>query len=213
MKYIHDISELDLSKKYTYADYLLWRFNERVELITGRIFKMSPAPRSWHQKISMELSSHFHIFLKGKSCAVFAAPFDVRLPVAGEDYAKSENVVQPDISVVCDPQKIDSLGCKGAPDLIVEIISKSSVTKDLHEKYDLYQASGVKEYWIIHPYDKTLSINVRNEYGIYQAGKLLTKGDIATSTILPGLAIDLTEVFQDVIEEPEEEYGPEVRRI
>src|SRR5690606_15636049 len=130
-----------------------------------------------------------------------------------QNFDDAENVVQPDICVICDPEKIDAKGCKGAPDIIIEIVSKSSVTKDLHEKYELYQQAGVREYWIIHPYDKTLSINVLDEHGVYRSGKLLTKGDMATSTVLPGLAIDLTDVFQDVVEEPEEEYGPEVRRI
>lgn len=213
MKYIDNINELDLSKKYTYADYLLWRFNERVELIMGKVFKMSPAPRSWHQKIAVELTSNIYLFLKGKPCQVFVAPFDVRLPSTGQNFDDAENVVQPDICVICDPEKIDAKGCKGAPDIIIEIVSKSSVTKDLHEKYELYQQAGVREYWIIHPYDKTLSINVLDEHGVYRSGKLLTKGDMATSTVLPGLAIDLTDVFQDVVEEPEEEYGPEVRRI
>lgn len=216
MQYITDINQLDFSKTYTYADYLLWKFKERVEIIKGKLFKMSPAPNADHQEISMKISSDIYQFIKDKSCKVFSAPFDVRLPV-NDETNKSEdklnNVVQPDICVICDSTKIDERGCKGAPDLIVEIVSKSSVQKDLHEKYDLYEEAGVQEYWIVHPKDSTLNIFVLNDKGKYQPLKLLTYGDIARSRVLPGLEIDLKELFPSVAEEPVEPYGPNVRRI
>jgi Uma2 family endonuclease len=203
MKTITDIRELDTNGSYTYADYLTWQFRERVELILGKIFKMSPAPSSTHQQISVAISTSIFTFLKRKDCKVYAAPFDVVLPnITGI----LNTIVQPDITVVCDPKKITERGCEGVPDLIVEIVSKSSVTRDLHEKYGIYQQAGVREYWIVHPLDRSLVIFTLTE-GKYQPSKPLTKGDIATSIVLPGFTLDLNELFVDLVEEVEEEYG------
>jgi Uma2 family endonuclease len=115
-------------------------------------------------------------------------------------------VVQPDITVVCDPSKITEKGCNGSPDLVMEVISKSSVTRDLHEKYGVYEKAGVKEYWIIHPQDRSLIIFLLDDSGKYQPSKPLTNGDMAASHILPGFVLDLNELFVDVVEEPEETY-------
>jgi len=120
------LSELDLSKQYSYADYLSWKFGERIELIKGYIRQMA-APNAYHQEISIELSTYFknHFKATQKPCKVFSAPFDVRL----YNYAKSATadkdiytVVQPDLSIICDKSKIDTKGCLGAPDLIIEIL-------------------------------------------------------------------------------------------
>ncbi len=211
MKFITDIKQLDLNKSYTYADYLTWKFMERVELIMGKIRNMSPAPKAQHQQISVALSSAIFEHLRGKQCKIFTAPFDVRLPVQNEK-GEPDTVVQPDISVICNETKIDQDGCNGAPDLIVEIVSKSSVKRDLHEKFDLYEQCGVKEYWIVHPNDKSLSIFLLNEEGKYVTSRPLTYGDKVASKVLAGLEIDLNEVFQDVVKEPEEGYLPEGAR-
>lgn len=135
-------SDLDLSKTYTYADYLKWQFDERLELIKGKIFKMSPAPSSNHQDIAIKVSSELYYHLKGKSCKVFAAPFDVRLSIKIND-EQVVNVVQPDICVICDLSKIDARGCIGAPDIIVEILSPGNNTKELQNKYEVYEEAGV----------------------------------------------------------------------
>ena len=209
-KAITDINQLDFSKSYTYADYVTWRFQERVELILGKIFKMTPAPSSYHQHIIVAITSAMYQFLKGKACKVFPAPFDVIIPVSR---GLEDTVVQPDVTVVCDPSKIFREGCKGAPDLVVEVVSKSSVRKDLHEKYRLYEQAGIKEYWLVHPLDRSLVIFILDEDGIYQVSKPLTKGDKALSVVLPGLEIDLDELFTDVVEEPEEIYQTGVRRL
>jgi len=210
MKPITDIGQLDLTKRYTYADYLTWQFTDRVELIMGKIFKMSPAPTSSHQHAVSVLHGTIFHFLKGKPCKVFPAPFDVSLPdISGI----SQTVVQPDITVICDPARITEQGCNGAPDMVVEVISKSSVKKDLHEKYSIYEQAGVKEYWIVQPQDRSLIIFTLTTAGQYQPSKPLTKGDIATSQVLPGLAIDLDELFIDVVEEPKELYPLEVKRV
>lgn len=113
MKPITDINQLDLTKSYTYADYLTWQFQERVELIMGKIFKMSPAPTSRHQHVTMVISSGIYQFLKGKPCNVFPAPFDVTLPDVN---GISNTVLQPDITVVCDLRlKLLSKGAKALP--------------------------------------------------------------------------------------------------
>lgn len=210
MKPITDIGQLDLTKRYTYADYLTWQFADRVELIMGKVFNMSPAPSSQHQYITGAICSGIYQFLRNKPCKVFPAPFDVSLPDAS---GISQTVVQPDITVICDPSRITEQGCNGAPDLVVEVISKSSVKKDLHEKYGIYEKAGVKEYWIVQPQDRSLIIFTLTEAGQYQPSKPLTKGDIATSQVLPGLEIDLDELFIDVVEEPQALYPLEVKRI
>ena len=209
MKPITDINELDVSKSYTYSDYLSWQFQERVELIMGKIFKMSPAPTSKHQHVVSVLNATIYQFLKGKSCRVFPAPFDVILPIQNVN----NNVVQPDVTVICNPEIITEKGCEGVPDLVVEVISTSSVTRDLHEKYKLYELAGIKEYWVVHPQDKTLIIFVLSANRHYQTSKPLTRGDSATSTILHGLTIDLNELFLDLVNEPEEGYHPNAIRI
>ncbi|MDZ7648869.1 MAG: Uma2 family endonuclease [Cytophagales bacterium] len=125
----------------------------------------------------------------------------------------SLTVVQPDITVICDQTKITEQGCSGAPDMVVEVISKSSVKKDLHEKYSIYEQAGVKEYWIVQPHDRSLIIFTLTAAGKYQPSKPLTKGDIATSQVLPGLKIDLDELFIDVVEEPKEGIRLTYKRI
>lgn len=213
MEYITDFNQLDLNKLYTYSDYLTWRFSERVELILGKIFKMSPAPTSKHQFISSMISAAMVTYLRGNDCRVFAAPFDVTLPIKNKK-GESNTVIQPDICVVCDLDKINEKGCNGSPDLIVEIVSKSSVTRDLHEKYNLYEKSGVQEYWIVHPNDKTLSVFLLDDNGKYIPTKPLTYGDVVGSSVLKGFELDLNDIFQDVVKEPEEGYLPEgVRRL
>lgn len=172
-----------------------------MELILGKIFKMSPAPSSKHQQTSIALSTAFYNFLKGQACQVFSAPFDVILPIQGKG-GSSSTVVQPDITVVCDPSNIKPHGCEGTPDLVVEIVSKYSVTRDLHEKYHVYELAAVKEYWIVNPNDYSLNIFLLDENGQYQPTKPLTHGDVARSAVLPGFELALDDLFIDVVEEP-----------
>jgi Uma2 family endonuclease len=202
MKYLTDIHQLDLNRSYTYAEYLTWQFRERIELILGKIFTMSPAPSSWHQHAVSVLHGNLFQFLKGRPCRVFPAPFDVVLLTAE---GIPNTVVQPDVTVVCDLTKITEQGCYGTPDLIVEVISKSSVYKDLHEKYSVYEQAGVNEYWIVHPHDRTLIIFSLYE-GRYKPSKPLTRGDIATSQVLAGFEVALDDLFIDLVAEPEEGY-------
>ncbi|SEJ15051.1 Endonuclease, Uma2 family (restriction endonuclease fold) [Cyclobacterium xiamenense] len=183
---------------YTYADYLSWQLDERIELIRGEVFKQAAAaPRRVHQEISMVLSNKLYEFLKGKTCKVYVALFDVRLPVSSRKHEDIDTVVQPDLCVVCDPEKLDELGCVGAPDLIVEILSPGNNKKEIQLKYEVYEASGAKEYWVVHPDERTLLIYTL-ETGKYRPSRLFTLGDRVSSQALPGFELDLDEVFGEL---------------
>ena len=192
------VEEPDLTGTYTYADYLTWRFDEMVELIHGKVYRMSPAPSSYHQRVAGELHLQIGNYLKRKSCQVFIAPFDVRLPKSkkkGNEFI--DTVVQPDICVICDPSKIDMVGCLGAPDWIIEILSPHTSAKDLRQKFEVYQQSKVKEYWVADPIAGTMLAYTLNAKGKYEGHlKPFVKKDKLIPKILPGLSVDLAEVFQ-----------------
>ncbi len=183
-------------EKFTYDDYLKWPDEERWELIYGEAWDMSPAPTRKHQYISGKLFFQIEDYLKDKDCDVYVAPFDVRLSENEED-KKTDTVVQPDLLVVCDKSKLDEAGCNGAPDWIVEILSPSTAVKDLNNKYQLYQAKGVKEYWIIDPSNNFLTVYLLDISGKYfRSGVYSTDSKVSSST-LPELTIDLNPVFTD----------------
>lgn len=192
---ITNIDQLDLKKTYTYADYLLWQFSERVELIKGYILKMSPAPNRNHQKISMNLSRDLSYFFKSKQCNLYAAPFDVRLPI--KSGKKDTTVVQPDLCIICDESKLDEQGCNGAPDLIVEILSASNSKHDIDTKFKLYEEAGVKEYWIVEPYDKMVLVYTLIDEK-YIGLKPFSEGEIIDSPLFPDLKLATDEVFYKV---------------
>lgn len=195
---IDDISLLEPEATYSYADYLRWSFKERVELIKGKLFRMSPAPKRSHQGISAVIGGEVFSFLKGKSCKVYHAPFDVRFPNQPDDADDlTFTVVQPDICVVCDPSKLDDAGCKGAPDLIVEILSPSTASKDLNEKYQLYEEHGVQEYWVVYPGECVLEI-YDLQHGKYVSRGKFVRENTVESKVLRGLKIELSEVFEGV---------------
>lgn len=190
------LSDIDLTKEYTYADYAKWAIEERLELIKGKIFKMSPAPGSLHQRISHRITLKLGNYLVGKSCEVFSAPFDVRIPRLSGNDREIITVVQPDICVICNPAKVDEKGCLGAPDIVVEILSPGNNKKELQNKYEVYEDAGVLEYWIIHPQEKTfLKYTLTN--GTFQPSKLLTIGDDVTTPILPDFILSLDELFAE----------------
>lgn len=155
------------SPHYTYADYLTWSDNERFQLIEGEAFLMAPAPAVQHQTVVMEVSSQAHVALKGSPCQVFTAPLDVRLPKADESDDRIDTVVQPDILVVCDAKKIDERGVRGAPDWVVEVLSPFTAGLDHVKKRRLYEQAGVREYWLIQPMDRVLTVYmlVDGQYG------------------------------------------------
>ena len=201
MTKVTQLSQLDLTASYSYADYLTWQLNEAVELIKGKIQLMSPAPNVKHQRLSIYLSSRIFNFLENKACQVFSAPFDVRLYDRTKSLLANKEittVVQPDICVICDNSKLDEQGCNGAPDWIIEILSKGNSKKEVKIKHALYAESGVKEYWLVFPYEEVISQFVLNsDIGRYQLTNSYAGDDIAVPDLFPDLAIDLPTLFKD----------------
>ena len=189
---ITDINQLDVNGTYTYADYLLWRFKEQVELLRGKLFKMSPAPREIHQRVLNEINFELMSFFRNKTCRVYPAPFDVRIPAKGAKGTTDNQIytiVQPDLCVVCDLEKIDGRGCVGVPDLVVEILSPSNSRKDLKDKYEIYQEAGVPEYWIVDADDKAIYRYVL-EGDTYIGLPPVSEGDVFSSRKFPEMKID-----------------------
>jgi len=178
-------------QRYTYADYCTWDDGERWELIDGIPYSMSPAPSPAHQTLSSRIHYQLFGYLKDKSCKVFAAPFDVRLNAAGDD---DSDVVQPDLVVICDRSKIDSKGCNGAPDLVIEILSPSTVKQDKLLKFNMYQRAGVREYWIVDPDSRMVQAHIL-ENGRYYI-KSYAETDTIPVYVLDGCEISLPDVFE-----------------
>jgi Uma2 family endonuclease len=194
MATINKISQLDLQKKYTYADYLTWRFTERVELIKGWIHQMSPAPNVSHQKVSMKLSTLLSTYLKNTKCNVFAAPFDVRLFKKSSADTKVTTVVQPDLCIICDENKLDDRGCVGAPDLIIEIVSPGNSKRELKTKFNLYEENNVLEYWVVHPTEKSIQqfVLIKNKFQLVHT---FFEEDKMECKVFKGLIIRVKNIF------------------
>ena len=198
MTTITSLSQLDLNKTYSYADYLTWQFGEIVELVKGKISAMSPAPNVSHQRIELKLALEIGNYFKGKKCELFVAPFDVRLYDRKKSILANQDihtVVQPDLCVICNPEFLDEQGCNGAPDWIIEILSKGNSKREMQVKYELYREAGVSEYWIVYPNDCAIHQFVLNENERYDLVKMFTDDDVATSYLFPELEIKLEEIF------------------
>ena len=184
-------------KTYTFADCLSWEERDRAEVIDGEVFLMAP-PSRVHQEITFELGRQLGNFLEGKPCKVYLAPFAVRLFEEERNPPEEvDTVVEPDLSVVCDPSKLDDIGCQGAPDLIMEILSPSNFRHDLLVKLDLYQRAGVREYWIADPENRTVRVLVLDGEGRFQHREVYSRGEIARVNVLEGCFIDLGKVFPE----------------
>ncbi|MGE5703630.1 MAG: Uma2 family endonuclease [Clostridia bacterium] len=181
--------KLPQSQKYSRKDYLAWSDEERWEIIDGTAYNMTPAPSRAHQKISRELLLTFGSYLKRKACEIYDSPFDV--------FLSDDNIVQPDLVIVCDQAKLTERGCEGTPDLVVEILSPATSKKDLNEKFSLYERFGVKEYWIVFPFEGNSQIHVYtlNEGNAYGEPAVFAKGDFATTTLFEELRIEVSEIF------------------
>jgi Uma2 family endonuclease len=189
---------LDLNKRYTYADYLTWLDDKRRELYNGFIKLMTPAPSRKHQKVSTKFTRIIDNFLTGRDCEIYHAPFDVRLYNGSKKDEKIDTVVQPDICVICDLSKLDERGCLGAPDFIIEIVSPGNSKKDVKDKFEIYQKYGVREYWIVNPNDENVSVFVLDEEGKYQLKSMYAGDEKIPVNIFTGdLEIDMAEVFVD----------------
>ncbi len=182
-------------ERYTFADVLTWDESDRIEIINGEAFMMAP-PSSRHQEISMELTRQLANFLEGKKCKVYAAPFGVRLfEQEGDRPEDIDTMVEPDITVVCDMDKIDKQGCKGAPDMIVEILSPSTRRHDRLVKLNLYQKAGVREYWIVDPDMRSVQVFLLDNSGSFHIHEDYGQEDIAKVNVLEGCFVELSKVF------------------
>jgi Uma2 family endonuclease len=181
---------LEKQDHYTFADYMSWDENVRAEIIDGEVYMMAP-PNRFHQGISGALFAEIYDYLKGKPCKVYASPFGVNLfPKDGED---SDTVVEPDISVICDPAKLADWGCDGAPEMVIEILSPSTRAHDRRRKFNKYREAGVQEYWIANGEEKTVDVFILKD-GDY-VSRIYGEDDIVPVTVLPGLEITLKEIF------------------
>jgi Uma2 family endonuclease len=179
-------------RRYTYADYKAWELDEgeRYELIDGEAYAMS-APNDFHQAISIELTYQFLHFLHGTSCKVRAAPYDVRLFYKEDE--SDDTVIQPDLAVICDEERRGYEGGRGAPDLVVEILSPSNTSEEYVRKFNLYLEAGVREYWIVAPKSKTVQVFVLQDSAY--TGTVYNSTATVSSKILPGLSVTLSDVF------------------
>lgn len=181
-------------EKLSYADYCEWSDDKRYELIDGIAYAMN-APMRVHQEALMEIARQMANFFKGHKCRVYPAPFDVRLPSLSKKDEEIFNVVQPDITVVCDKKKLDEYGCIGAPDLVIEILSRSSSSYDNIKKRALYEKFGVREYWLVHPNDRLVTL-YQLENGHYGRPEIFDRTTGVTSKIFPELQIELADIFE-----------------
>ena len=182
---------------YTFADCLGWDEKERAEIIGGEVLMMAPLSRI-HQKISGEIFRQLANFLEGKRCEVYSAPFGVRLFEKDGDRPEDvDTVVEPDITVVCDTSRLDQHGCKGAPELVMEILSPSSRRHDMLVKLNLYQRAGVREYWIVNPDDKDVQVFLLDGSGLFRVHGFYGREDIARVNVLEGCFIELCKVFPE----------------
>ena len=185
--------DLDL---HTYGDYASWTDEMRYELIEGIAYAMSPAPTRRHQEVTGEVFRQIADALESSPCRPYIAPFDVRLPRANQADEDVDTVVQPDISVVCDQARLDERGCRGAPDWIVEVLSSGTASHDQIVKRALYERVGVREYWLVHPVDKVVTIYLL-ENGAYGKPAVQELVGTTTATFLPGITIHWARVMRE----------------
>ena len=200
MEKITHLSQLDLDGVYNYADYLTWQFEQAVELIKGKILPMA-APSRKHQGVSWQLTLIIGNTFKDQNCRAYAAPFDVRLYDKKKSIKANKDiytVVQPDISIICDMNKLDDKGCLGAPDLIIEILSPGNSSKEMKTKKNLYEENKVKEYWIIDPEHETLILYALQKDNTYKSPQIFVSEDVVPSTIFPDLMLNLTYLFNKI---------------
>jgi Uma2 family endonuclease len=193
---VANYGQLDLDKEYSYFDYIKWTFSERVELIKGKILKVSPAPNRRHQGVVVSLCYNFENYFRNNECQWYPAPFDVRLHIPNGK--KNHTAVQPDLCVICDTSKLDDAGCNGTPDLMLEILSPSNQKHDLVTKYELYEEAEVKEYWIVDPLNKTVLVYTLIK-GKFQGLRPFSDEMIIASPLFPEMQLSCDEVLGEWI--------------
>lgn len=185
---------LPQERAYTYAELMEWDGDARYELYNGQPVALA-APNRFHQEISGALFFQLYNYLQGKNCRVYAAPFDVCLFADKNDsFENIDTVIQPDISVVCDPNKLTRHGCNGAPDLVIEILSPADRRRDRLTKFDLYQQAGVQEYWIVDPEAQVVLVHSLED-GRYHSPAAYNARASVPVEVLEGCTIQLPQVF------------------
>ncbi|MBE7440024.1 MAG: Uma2 family endonuclease [Spirochaetales bacterium] len=184
-----------LDQLYSYADYATWTDDQRWELHEGVPIAMSPAPGEAHQTVAGAVYAQLYLFLKGKSCKAYIAPLDVLLAESGDREGSETTVLQPDVLVICDRTRITRRGIRGAPDLVVEVLSPSNTSHDEKNKFRIYERHGVREYWIISPEARVAKQYIAGVEGSFQAAVIFSETQKLPSTVLPGFELDLAEVF------------------
>ena len=180
---------------YTYGDYLKWPADERWELIEGQAYAMTPAPSFEHQLLVTALVRDMAPYFIGKPCKLVVSPVDVRLPQTDQSDEAVDTVVQPDLLVICDPAKIDKKGVRGGPDLVVEVLSESTMHRDMDAKLRLYEKHGVRCYIIVDPWGKALTARYLDAPGQFGQPALFSGADRMPVRIFTGLEIDLQKLF------------------
>ena len=185
----------DYGKVYTYADYLKLEIEEMVEIIRGKIFRMSPAPKTNHQAINGNIYYRLRQKLEKHTCKVFNAPIDIVLPIENKKRNKSTTVVQPDICVICNPKIIEEKAVFGTPDFVIEIIAGKQVKKDTQIKYSIYEEAGVGEYWIVFADMRFVEVFIL-ENGKYQRLNTFSEDDVVPVKTLPGMELSIDDIFE-----------------
>jgi Uma2 family endonuclease len=185
------------TEHHTYGEYCTWTDDARYELIDGVAYAMAPAPARSHQEMLGGIFSQVHAALEGRRCRAYIAPFDVRLPHRDEADDDIDTVVQPDLSVVCDRDKLDARGCRGAPDWIVEVLSPTTAGHDMIVKRRLYERAGVREYWLVHPTDRVVTVYTLRD-GAYGVPAIHELKERLAVTVLPEIEIDWARVLAEL---------------
>ncbi len=182
--------KIKTEEKYSYEDYKTWQDSEEWEIIGGKAYNMAPSPTRKHQKIGSKIHLEIGQFLKGKSCEVF---YELDVVLSEED------IVKPDILVVCDKSKLTEKNVQGAPDMVVEILSPSTAKKDRGEKFELYKKYGVKEYWIVDPYNLTIEQYdfANDKKQVYAYDENMTENIIEAAIFCGELKLDVNYLLGD----------------
>jgi len=176
-----------IPSRFSWADYRQWPDGERWELIDGQAWAMAPAPSIKHQTVAGQCYARLELFLRGKPCRPFIAPTDVKL----SEY----DVVQPDVLVVCDPDKITQTHIEGAPDLVIEVLSPRTAARDLRDKRTLYEQAGVREYLVIDPLELYAVHFRRDDRGRFGEGRVIAAQESVSLATLADFMLPLWELF------------------
>ncbi len=186
-----------LNGHHSETEHLNWQTEEYASVLQGNLARMAAAPPREHQDIAGRIFSDIEHYLRRKACKVYIAPFDVRLQhTEGEKKSSVRTVVQPDVCIVGNVQKLDRRGCNGAPDTIIEVLAPGNMNRDVKEKYALYEEYGVPEYWMVSPGEMTVMVYLMGADGRYVlSGEYIQPGDIPVQS-LPGFSLQWEEIFE-----------------